>query len=402
MGIGGAERLVVDAACGLRQLGHDVRMYTSHHDPSHAFPETVGDSALPVKVYGDWLPRTIFGKCSIMCTFIRGLWLSIMLLLFERGVDAVVCDQLALYVPFMRMKAKVMFYCHYPDKLLAPKGGLLRRLYRIPFDFVEERCTLAADAVVVNSNFTASVFLAAFKSASKEPKVLYPCVSLAPPPAPDPGTVRDLRGRVVFVSINRYERKKNISLAIKAFALLPPEVMRQSVLVVAGGYDTNVRENVEYMAELQDEAQRLLGDNSNCVVFMKSVSESVKAALLQSARALLYTPTKEHFGIVPIEAMHCGVPVLATNSGGPTESILHEATGWLLPSDDGVASSVGNSGEDDYSAAEAWSRVMAGAAADEDKCARMGRLGRDRVKKHFSPQQMAKGFEQVLLSITRK
>ena len=30
----------------------------------------------------------------------------------------------------MRLKAKVMFYCHYPDKLLAPKGGPLRRLYR--------------------------------------------------------------------------------------------------------------------------------------------------------------------------------------------------------------------------------------------------------------------------------
>ncbi len=70
------------------------------------------------------------------------------------------------------------------------------------------------------------------------------------------------------------------------------------------------------------------------------------------------------------------VPVLATNSGGPTESVLHEATGWLLPSDDGVAAGVGNSGGDDCSAAEAWSRVMAGAAADEDKCARMGRLGR--------------------------
>ena len=102
-----------------------------------------------VQTYGDWLPRSLFGKCSILCTFIRGLWLSIMVLLFEPSVDAVVCDQLALYepnrhapvprrrcphvcsyVPFMRMKAKVMFYCHYPDKLLAPQGGLMRRLYR--------------------------------------------------------------------------------------------------------------------------------------------------------------------------------------------------------------------------------------------------------------------------------
>jgi hypothetical protein len=49
-----------------------------------------------------------------------------------------------------------------------------------------------------------------------------------------------------------------------------------------------VRENVEYMAELQEEAQRLLGDNAASILFMKSVSERVKAALLRSARALLY------------------------------------------------------------------------------------------------------------------
>lgn len=38
--IGGAERLVVDAALGLQKLGHTVDIYTSHHDPSHCFEET--------------------------------------------------------------------------------------------------------------------------------------------------------------------------------------------------------------------------------------------------------------------------------------------------------------------------------------------------------------------------
>ena len=38
--IGGAERLVVDAALGLQKLGHSVDVYTSHHDPSHCFEET--------------------------------------------------------------------------------------------------------------------------------------------------------------------------------------------------------------------------------------------------------------------------------------------------------------------------------------------------------------------------
>ena len=38
--LGGAERLVVDAALGLQKLGHRVAIYTSHHDPKHCFEET--------------------------------------------------------------------------------------------------------------------------------------------------------------------------------------------------------------------------------------------------------------------------------------------------------------------------------------------------------------------------
>lgn len=40
LGIGGAEKLVVDAAVSLQEQGHDVRIITSHFDPSHAFEPT--------------------------------------------------------------------------------------------------------------------------------------------------------------------------------------------------------------------------------------------------------------------------------------------------------------------------------------------------------------------------
>lgn len=39
LGIGGAERLVVDAAVGLQNRGHKVVIFTSHCDPTHCFDE---------------------------------------------------------------------------------------------------------------------------------------------------------------------------------------------------------------------------------------------------------------------------------------------------------------------------------------------------------------------------
>ncbi len=45
--LGGAERLVVDAAIGLQKLGHHVEIYTSHHDPAHCFEETRDGEFVP-------------------------------------------------------------------------------------------------------------------------------------------------------------------------------------------------------------------------------------------------------------------------------------------------------------------------------------------------------------------
>ena len=50
LGIGGAERLVVDAAVGLQQLGHRVTIFTSHCDKSHCFDE-VKDGTYPQFFY---------------------------------------------------------------------------------------------------------------------------------------------------------------------------------------------------------------------------------------------------------------------------------------------------------------------------------------------------------------
>ncbi|CAG8757589.1 8653_t:CDS:1, partial [Cetraspora pellucida] len=51
--------------------------------------------------------------------------------------------------------------------------------------------------------------------------------------------------------------------------------------------------------------------------------------LLSKSLCLLYTPSNEHFGIVPIEAMYACLPVIACNSGGPRETVRNGITGVL-------------------------------------------------------------------------
>ena len=70
LGIGGAERLVIDAALALKSKGHEVNFVTTHHDPEHSFSET-RDGTIPVIVVGAWLPRHIFGKFFALCAYIR-------------------------------------------------------------------------------------------------------------------------------------------------------------------------------------------------------------------------------------------------------------------------------------------------------------------------------------------
>jgi len=62
---------------------------------------------------------------------------------------------------------------------------------------------------------------------------------------------------------------------------------------------------------------------------MRSISDKQKINLLRQAYCLIYTPTNEHFGIVPIESMYCEKPVIATNTGGPLETVEHNGTGYL-------------------------------------------------------------------------
>jgi glycosyltransferase involved in cell wall biosynthesis len=77
------------------------------------------------------------------------------------------------------------------------------------------------------------------------------------------------------------------------------------------------------------------------IEFVGRVSDERKAKLMAEAQALLF-PNEEDFGIVPIEAMASGTPVIAYNKGGATETVVDGKTGWLFdePTADSLATAI--------------------------------------------------------------
>lgn len=412
LGIGGAERLVVDAAVGLQQEGHDVVIYTSHCDKNHCFEE-VKQGLVKVEVFGDHLPTNFLGKFFIVFANLRQLYLVLQLCVQGRikKHDLYIVDQLSTCLPFLHVlsNAKQLFYCHFPDQLLAQRSGILKQLYRIPFDLFEQFTIGTADSVVVNSNFTKSVYERTFQFLKNQPRVIYPCVDLSKQEidSVDELFYNSLLGSdSFFLSINRYERKKTITLALEAYALSKKETNFSTKLAICGGYDDRVAENVEYLNELQEYASSLklahitifypeIQKDKNLdrfqgsdfeVVFLTSISSSLKELLLRKTDLLLYTPSFEHFGIVPLEAMKYGKPVLAVNTGGPLETIEtlvpgrneNTATGWLRNADP-----------------KEWAGAISEfLSVQSQNSVNFKKNGPERVKKYFSREAMTASFEE--------
>jgi alpha-1,3/alpha-1,6-mannosyltransferase len=374
LGVGGAERLVLDAASCLQQAGHRVTIFTSRHHRDYSL-----DDAVEVRTYGDFLPLDIADRMIAPLNIGRTCYSALRLAMSREHFDVIFADLVSQSIPILRLmtRAKIIFYCHFPDRWLAPQLGGLYRWYRAPIDWSERVSIGMAHLVIGNSRFTVSIIGRTFPRLGP-PRLLCPGVDVASF-ATNGRAARD--DSIMLLAINRYDRRKNTGLAIEALAgleaRLPAEIFGRVQLVIAGGFDDRSRQNHEVLRELQALTDRLALTGK--VVFLRSPDDAQIRDLLSRCRCVVYTSEYEHFGYVPLEAMAAARPVISVNNGGPAETIVDGATGLLCPA-----------------TPEAFADALARLVADPDGADRLGRAGREHVASKFSKAAFGVQLEQIV------
>jgi glycosyltransferase involved in cell wall biosynthesis len=154
-------------------------------------------------------------------------------------------------------------------------------------------------------------------------------------PGSGPGSVdyeeRDLDALegVVLLSVGRFTEVKRLPLLIEAFAEAQPRFEERAALVLIGGHPG------EWEGEHPHDAVRRTGARD---VFLAGWHGHAELPdFLRAGDLLVHASVREQFGQVVIEAMACGLPVIAVARGGPGTIVDDPGTGWLVGPDDRAA-----------------------------------------------------------------
>jgi D-inositol-3-phosphate glycosyltransferase len=184
--------------------------------------------------------------------------------------------------------------------------------------------------------------------------------------------------RYRLLSVGRLVPRKGYETIIEALTWLP-----ETELLIAGGAgggDTTPEPEHDRLAAV---AQRL--GVADRVRLVRQIARADLPALLRSADLVVCSPWYEPFGIVPLEAMACGVPVVASAVGGMLDTVVDGVTGTLVTPRDPVAlaevvgplleapsrrAEFAQAGLDRVRSCYSWDRVAADTAAVYQQTAR--------------------------------
>ncbi len=269
---------------------------------------------------------------------------------------------------------RVMWHCHTPLRdiydlysfRMAKRPAHVRPFYRLGARFVrnmDQQVVKKIELIITNSPIT----LARIKKYYNRNAIVV-------------GTGVDYKdyendgdGKYFFYP-SRYSPNKRQDYAIEAFRLFKKRVKGYK-LVLCGPVS-----NDPFYKEYYDKIVALaksVGD----VTVLPAIPQNKVKSLYSKCTGVLFTPKDEDIGLIPLEAMASGKPILAVNEAGPTVTVKNKITGYLVNS------------------IEELSKRMIDVATDKSLAERLGRNGRKCAKEEWSWDAFFKRYDAAIKRI---
>jgi starch synthase len=197
------------------------------------------------------------------------------------------------------------------------------------------------------------------------------------------------RNKRSVVFVGRITRQKGLPYLLAAARELDPDVQ---LILCAGAPDTP-----EIMAEVRAGVQLLQSEREGVIWIDEMLPQHDLAAVLSSGTVFVCPSIYEPLGIVNLEAMACGLPVVGTATGGIPEVVADGLTGRLVPiqqSDDGTGTPL----EPERFIAD-LAATLSEVLADPATARLMGEAGRLRAESEFSWASIAERTRAVYESL---
>ena len=258
------------------------------------------------------------------------------------------------------------------------------------YDFslwVEKTALEMADAVIAVSEETKRDILSLFNVREERISVIHNGIDLSEYKATsDENALRALGidpARPYILFVGRITRQKGIIHLVRAIRHLKPGFQ---VVLCAGAPDTP-----EIAAEMQRAVAAAREHHGEIIWIEKMVSRPEAIALYSGAGVFVCPSIYEPFGIINLEAMACGTPVVASAVGGIKEVVVDGETGYLVPLKQ-MTESPFEATEPEVFAADLAAKINQ-LMADPDLAARMGAAGRRRAEELFGWDAIARKTE---------
>ncbi len=356
---GGMEKVTLEYAM---KSEHNITVFTGYYDPEKTFEEFKEVDVREINRHRD--PRGFVDRLlrfELMNIF-RNLDLK------DYDTFLVSTSGVGTSITLRNSEIPVYTYTHTPLRTALPEfkesyledlNPFFRPVYGLAIKFfawLEEKSYGKVDRTIANSQTTKERILQRELMHEKDIEVV------------NPGADVDNEGgnyENYFLYPSRFRRYKRQHLAIEAFEQAE---LNDFKLVLAGS-----SQEEEYVEELKEK----ISDNDSIEIKTDLPGEEWNE-LYRNCYTVLFLAEKEDWGIIPVEAGSYSKPVIAVNEGGPTESVIHEQTGFLAePNPENIA------------------EYMKELAENKEKVREKGKKGKEESEK-YSWENFAKKLDSVL------